>query len=200
MNKWGVEATDVESVLDKLAYAGQISGISVDSLSSTLITGSASLQEMGLSLDNAISLLANLELYGMNSTTVVTAMRTAVKNFSADGLDAQTALQSTITEIANMENAADATALAIDTFGSRAGVDMANAIRSGAISIETLTGNLDVAQGTLSSTAETAQTLDQKWEPRQARTSIRHSRRRYSLRSINFRADSQIWQTPLETS
>lgn len=108
---------------------------------------------MGLSLDNAISLLANLELYGMNSTTVVTAMRTAVKNFSADGLDAQTALQSTITEIANMENAADATALAIDTFGSRAGVDMANAIRSGAISIETLTGNLDVAQGTLSSTA-----------------------------------------------
>ena len=39
MNKWGVEATDVESVLDKLAYAGQISGISVDSLSSTLITG-----------------------------------------------------------------------------------------------------------------------------------------------------------------
>lgn len=164
MNKWGVEATDVESVLDKLAYAGQISGISVDSLSSTLITGSASLQEMGLSLDNAISLLANLELYGMNSTTVVTAMRTAVKNFSADGLDAQTALQSTITEIANMENAADATALAIDTFGSRAGVDMANAIRSGAISIETLTGNLDVAQGTLSSTAETAQTLDQKWE------------------------------------
>lgn len=125
---------------------------------------SVSLQEMGLSLDNAISLLASLELYGMNSTTVITAMRTAVKNFSADGLDAQTALQSTITEIANMENAADATALAIDTFGSRAGVDMANAIRSGAISIETLTGNLDVAQGTLSSTAETAQTLDQKWE------------------------------------
>lgn len=164
MNKWNVEASDVESVLDKLAYAGQISGISVDSLSSTLITGSASLQEMGLSLDNAISLLASLELYGMNSTTVVTAMRTAVKNFSSDGLDAQTALRDTITEIANMEDAADATALAIDTFGSRAGVDMANAIRSGAISVETLTGTLDVAKGTLSSTAETAQTLDQKWE------------------------------------
>lgn len=132
MNKWGVEGSEVESVLDKLAYAGQISGISVDTLSSNLITGAASFQEMGLSLDNAISMLAQFELYGMSGTTAITAMRTAVKNFSDDGLNAETALQSVINEIANMESAADATALAVDTFGSRAGVDMANAIRSGA--------------------------------------------------------------------
>lgn len=163
MNKWGVEGSNVESVLDKLAYAGQISGISVDTLSSNLITGAASFQEMGLSLDNAISLLAQLELYGMTGTTAITAMRTAVKNFSDDGLDAGTALQSVISEIANMESTADATALAVETFGSRAGVDMANAIRSGAISVDTLTGSLEVASGTLSSTAATAQTLDQKW-------------------------------------
>lgn len=163
MNKWGVEGSSVESVLDKLAYAGQISGISVDTLSSNLITGAASFQEMGLSLDNAISLLAQLELYGMTGTTAITAMRTAVKNFSDDGLNAETALQSVINEIANMESQADATALAVETFGSRAGVDMANAIRSGAISVDTLTGSLDVASGTLASTAATAQTLDQKW-------------------------------------
>lgn len=163
MNKWGVEGSEVESVLDKLAYAGQISGISVDTLSSNLITGAASFQEMGLSLDNAISMLASFELYGMSGTTAITAMRTAVKNFSDDGLDAEAALQAVISEIANMENAADATALAVDTFGSRAGVDMANAIRSGAITVDTLTGSLEVAKGTLTSTAETAQTLDQKW-------------------------------------
>lgn len=163
MNKWGVEGSEVESVLDKLAYAGQISGISVDTLSSNLITGAASFQEMGLSLDNAISMLAQFELYGMSGTTAITAMRTAVKNFSDDGLNAETALQSVINEIANMESAADATALAVDTFGSRAGVDMANAIRSGAVSVDVLTGSLDVAKGTLTSTAATAQTLDQKW-------------------------------------
>lgn len=163
MNKWGVEGSEVESVLDKLAYAGQISGISVDTLSSNLITGAASFQEMGLSLDNAISMLAQFELYGMSGTTAITAMRTAVKNFSDDGLNAETALQSVISEIANMESAADATALAVETFGSRAGVDMANAIRSGAITVDTLTGSLEVAQGTLTSTAATAQTLDQKW-------------------------------------
>lgn len=163
MNKWGVEAKDVESVLDKLAYAGQISGASVDNLSNNLITGAASFQEMGLSLDSTISMLAQFELYGMSGTTAITAMRTAVKNFSEDGLDAESALQSVINEIANMENAADATALAVDTFGSRAGVDMANAIRSGAITVDMLTGSLDAADGTLKKTASAAQTLDQKW-------------------------------------
>ena len=163
MNKWGVEGSEVESVLDKLAYAGQISGISVDNLSSTLINGAASFQEMGLSLDNAISMLAQFELYGMSGTTAITAMRTAVKNFSDDGLNAETALQSVINEIANMESAADATALAVETFGSRAGVDMANAIRSGAVTVDSLTGSLEAADGTLAKTATTAQTLDQKW-------------------------------------
>ncbi len=163
MKKWGVEGSEVESVLDKLAYAGQISGISVDTLSSNLITGAASFQEMGLSLDNAIYMIAQLELYGMNGTTAITAMRTAVKKFSDDGLNAEVALQSVINEIASMENVADATALAVEVFGSRAGVDMVNAIRSGAITVDKLTGSLEVAQGTLSNTAKTAQTLDQKW-------------------------------------
>ena len=164
MNKWGVEQENVESVLDKLAYAGQISGASVDSLSQTLITGAASFQEMGLSLDNTISMLAAFELYGMNSTTAITAMRTAVKNFSDDGVDASEGLRQTIDEIANMESAAEATALACEVFGTRAGVDMANAIRSGAISVDMLSGSLDEAAGTLENTAAASESLGEKWE------------------------------------
>ena len=164
MNKWNVEATNVESVMDKLAYAGQFSGASVDELSSTLITGSASFQELGMSLDNAIKMLADFELYGIDSTTAVTSLRTAIARFSEDGLNAETALRDVITRIAEMENAADATALAVDTFGSRAGVDMVNAIRSGAITIDTFTGSLDAAGGTLARTAEAGESLSEKWE------------------------------------
>ena len=163
MNQWGVEADDVESVLDKLAYAGQISGASVDNLSSTLITGAASFQQAGLSLDNTIQLLADFELAGISSTTAITAMRTAVNHFSDEGLDAEEALQSVINEIANMEDAADATALAVDTFGSRAGQQLAAAIRNGTVSVDTFSSSLEAADGTLKTTAEAAQTLDQKW-------------------------------------
>lgn len=163
MNQWGVEADDVESVLDKLAYAGQISGASVDNLSSTLITGAASFQQAGLSLDSTIQMLADFELAGISSTTAITAMRTAVNHFSDEGLDAEEALQSVINEIANMENAADATALAVDTFGSRAGQQLAAAIRNGTVSVDTFSSSLEAADGTLKTTAEAAQTLDQKW-------------------------------------
>ncbi len=163
MNKWGVDAGNVESVLDKLAYAGQVSGISVSSLSDTVTNSSATFQALGLNLDNAISLLADLELYGTNSTTTVTGLRTAVNNFSKDGLDAEEALRDVIEQIANMEDTTEATALAVETFGSRAGQELAGAIRSGAISVDSLTNSLDVAKGTLASTATTAQTLEQKW-------------------------------------
>lgn len=163
MNKWGIEGSNVESVLDKLAYAGQISGASIDSLSSTVINSSSTFQSLDMDLDNAIGLLADLELYGTSSQTAVTGLRTAVNNFSKDGLDAGEALRNVIEEIANMEDASEATALAVETFGSRAGQELAGAIRSGAISVDSLSQSLDVAQGTLKATATTAQTLDQKW-------------------------------------
>lgn len=164
MNKWGEDASKLPSVLDDLAYAGQISGLSVTTLSNTLITGASSLQEMGLSLENAIGLLAKMELYGVEGTSTITAMRTAVKNFAADGLDAQEALQNTITEIATMKDSSEATTKAVEVFGSKVGVDFARAIRDGAITTDTLTGSLDEAAGTLERTAAAGESLSEKWE------------------------------------
>ena len=164
MNKWGEDASKLPDVLDDLAYAGQISGLSVTTLSNTLITGASSLQEMGLSLENAIGLLAKMELYGVEGTSTITAMRTAVKNFAADGLDAQEALQDTITEIANMKDSSEATTKAVEVFGSKVGVDFARAIRDGAITTDTLTGSLDEAAGTLERTAAAGESLSEKWE------------------------------------
>lgn len=164
MNKWGEDSSKLPNVLDDLAYAGQISGLSVTTLSNTLITGASSLQEMGLSLENAIGLLAKMELYGVEGTSTITAMRTAVKNFAADGLDAQEALQDTITEIANMKDSSEATTKAVEVFGSKVGVDFARAIRDGAITTDTLTGSLDEAAGTLEKTAAAGESLSEKWE------------------------------------
>lgn len=164
MNQWGVDMNNVESVLDKLAYAGQISGASVDSLSSTLITGAASFQEIGLTLDSAIQLLADFELAGISGTTAITAMRTAVNNFTSDGLEADSALQTVITEITGMEDSTEATALAVETFGSKAGQQLAAAIRSGTVSIDSFSATLEEAEGTLKKTAEAGETLGEKWE------------------------------------
>lgn len=170
MNQWGVEGANVESVMDKLAYAAQISGASVDNLSSTLITGAASFQNAGLSIDNTIQMLADFELAGINGTTAITAIRTAVNNFTKDGRDANEALVETIEQIATMGDQSEATALAVETFGSRAGQQLALAIQNGTISVDTFNATMDEADGTLRKTAEASQTLSQKWE--QANRSI----------------------------
>lgn len=164
MNLWGVDMENVESVLDRLAYAGQISGASVDSLSQTLITGAASFQEVGLSLDSAIQLLADFELAGINSSTAITAMRTAVNNFAKDGKDAEIELQNVIAKIAGMEDSTEATALAVETFGTRAGQQLALSIRNGTVSVDSFNASLESADGTLRKTAEAGETLGEKWE------------------------------------
>lgn len=164
MNKWHVEQEDTVKVLDMLTYEAQKSGASVDNLASSLITGAASFQQVDLSLGSTISLLGELELQGINSSTVIMGLKTAVKNFSDDGLNAGEALRSTIDKIANMRSEAEATSLAIDTFGSRAGVELASAIRSGAITVEMLNTDLAEAEGTLKKTAEAGETLSEKWD------------------------------------
>ena len=136
----------------------------MDNLSSSLINGASSFQAMDLSLDSTISLLGALELQGINSSSVIMGLKTATKNFSKDGLDAASALRSTVDQIATMGDEAAATTLAIETFGSKAGVEMANAIRSGAITVEMLNGDLSEAEGTLQRTAQAGETLSEKWE------------------------------------
>lgn len=164
MNKWGVEQEDVVDVLDKLAYAGQISGASVDSLSSQLINGAASFKAMGLSLDTTISLLSAFELQGINSSSAIMGLRTAARKFAADGLEANDALKDTIEKISTLKNESEATSLAVKVFGSRAGLEMAGAIRNGAITVEMLNSDLEIAEGTLKKTTEAGETLSEKWD------------------------------------
>ena len=94
----------------------------------------------------------------------MTGFRTAIKNFSEDGQDASVALRSVIDEIATLGDESVATTLAVDTFGSRAGVALAGAIRSGQLSIDDLSASLANADGTLQKTAEASQTLGEKWQ------------------------------------
>lgn len=164
MNKWNIAGEDTELLLDKLTYEAQVSGASVSNLSSQLINGAATYQNMGLSIDNAISMLGDFELAGINSSSAMMGLRQAVTKASKAGEDANAYLIRNVRKIAELEDATEATALATEMFGSRAGQELALAIRSGTLSVETFTRNLDNAQGTLESTAEAAQTLDQKWE------------------------------------
>ena len=163
MKNWNVDIQDTESLLDKLSAAGQMSGISVDSLSNMVVQNKATLQQLGYSLDESIALLSMFEYEGLNASSIMMGFRSAVTNFSNDGKDASVAMQEVIDQIANMADESEATSLAIETFGSRAGAELAFAIRNGKFEIEDWTAAISNSAGTLSSTADAATTLEEKW-------------------------------------
>lgn len=157
MNQWNVPATEMETMLSKLAYAGQASGISVDSLSQQLTNNKAILDQLGFTLDQATAMFMNFELAGTNSTAVMTGFRTALAKGKISSLDE---LNEVFGQIASgAMNAAQASEL----FGSKAGPAIVNAVDGGVLSLDEMVSALEAADGTLATTADAAQTLDQKW-------------------------------------
>lgn len=158
MNQWHVSTDDMEKTLSKLTYAGQASGISVDKLSGYLVNNKAVLDQLGFSLDEATAMFMNFELAGTNTTAVMSGFRTALSKGAISSLEE---LQEVFDEISSgAMSAADASEL----FGTRAGPAIVNAVNDGTLSLDSMVAALENADGTLGTTAEAAQTLDQKWE------------------------------------
>lgn len=164
MNQWGVELDGLPDLLDKLTYAGQISGINVGNLTDQLTINKGVLDSLGFSLEDSIGLFAQLELQGVSVQTAMTGFRTALNGFADSGLDADEALKDVINDIVTAGSESEATAIAVDNFGSRAGAALASSLRSGALSIEDLTSTLDGAEGALETTATASQTMSEKWQ------------------------------------
>lgn len=158
MNQWNVSADEMESVLSKLTYAGQASGISVDTLSSELTTNKAVLDQLGFSLDEATAMFMNFELSGTQTTTVMTGLRTALSSGAISSLEE---LYDILDQLADgTMTAADAT----EIFGSRAGTAITNAAQQGVFELDEMVAALENSSGTLETTAAAAQTLDEKWK------------------------------------
>ena len=164
MNQWDVELDRLPGLLDKLTYAGQISGLNVSGLSDILVANKGVLQSLGFTLEDSIGLFAQLELQGVSSQTAMTGFRTALNKFSKEGVNAESALQSLVEKIVNAGTQSEATSIAVEYFGSRAGAALASSIRNGQLSIDDLTASLQGAEGALETTATASQTLTEKWQ------------------------------------
>lgn len=164
MKNWNVDIADTERLMDKLVAASQASGLGVAELSSTILRYRATFMELGYSLDESIAVLANMEDAGLNASQVMMGLQTAVRNLAKDGGDVGEALKSAIAEIESLGDTSEATAKAVEVFGSRAGVELAEAIKSGRIAIEDWIEVLDASEGIMQRTADGADTFEDRMQ------------------------------------
>ena len=151
LTAFGLSADDASHVLDVMNAVGQATGVSVDQLSSGLIQNATAFQEMGLSIDQSIALMGQMEMSGADISTVMTGLRKALKNATADGKDMNTALAELEDSILNGADGMTGLQKSYELFGNKA-PEIYNAIKNGSLSFQDLANMAVEADGSVSET------------------------------------------------
>lgn len=162
MASYGVSASEVGTVLNILTKAGQDTGVSVDQLASDLTANGTALKEMGFNLNTSIGFLANLNKNGVDSSAVMTGLRRALANATAEGKTMDEALAELNKSMSMAQTDTEAMNLAVDLFGTKAGPAMAQAIREGRLSFDELSNSVQNYSGAVDTTfSETLDPIDE---------------------------------------
>ena len=158
MKKWGISNEDTGKLLDQLTKASQDSGISVKTLTATLKQGRTVFSQFGMSTTKSIAFLESMSKAGVDVESAMQGMRFALNKFTAEGRNAQTAFAEISDAIKNATSDSEALKISIETFGTKAGAEMINVFRNGAMSVEEFEEALKNAGGVLEETEANTRT------------------------------------------
>lgn len=151
LSAFGLSASDASHVLDVMNAVGQATGVNVDQLYSGLIQNAVAFRELGLSIDQSIVLMGQMEMSGADISAVMGGLRKALKNATADGKDMNTALSELEDSILNGSDGVDGLTKSYELFG-RNGDQVYNAIKNGSLSFQDLANMAVEADGSVSDT------------------------------------------------
>jgi len=151
-----MQYTDLPELMDKLTYASHSSGLSINELGNLIISSGPAFKQLGLNLDRQIGLFSQLYKMGAIPSEVISPLNIALNNMAKDGAaNAEEAFDALIKQIQNAPDILTATAIASETFGSRAGAKLAGNIRAGRFEIDAWEEALQGAGGTVERVAGT---------------------------------------------
>lgn len=157
LNSSGNDLSGYGELLDMLAVAAQASGISADTLAANLTKYGAQMRAVGFDTADTISILSQFEMAGVNSETAVKGIQTAITAWRKEGKNAQGEFSALLADIKNSPNETEAAQKAIEAFGSKAGTELADVIRSGRFEFSNFADTLAKSAGTVNSTYDETQ-------------------------------------------
>ena len=157
MGDAGIKSEDYGKVLDELATAAQASGISVDRLTDNLTKYGAPMRALGFDTQESIAIFSSWEKAGVNTETAFSGMKKAISNWSKEGKNAKKEFKKTLDEIEKAPDIATATTKAIEAFGTKAGPDLADAIKGGRFAYSDFLDIVKNSGGTVENTYEQTQ-------------------------------------------
>ena len=161
--QWGIDSKDMGKQMDYIFKVSQSTGVGFNELMTTMQQYGPQLQDMGYSFEEASALIGQMEKAGVNTTEVLGAMKKAVGTLAKEGFTASDGLELYYEKIKNAGTAAEATALANEVFGARAGSTMAAAIRDGSLAVDELTTSLQNNSESIDKAYWDTADFEQKW-------------------------------------
>ena len=158
MEKFGLDTKDVDGVLGAMTATSQKTGVSIDTLETSLNKNGATLKEMGLSIGSSISLLGKFEQNGVESSTAMTALGKANQYAVKNGKSMNSVLETAVKEIKGAKTETDALNIATEIFGKKGATEMTQAIREGRFSLDDLNLSIGDYADTVEKTYE--ETID----------------------------------------
>lgn len=156
--KWNIETSQTVPLLDQLTKASQDTGASVTELMDGLKSGQEVFSQFGMSATQSIAFLGTLRKNGIETSSAIMGMKTALANFSKNGLDAQKAFAKITEKIKNAKSQTEALSIATQTFGQRNGAEFVRILSGGTDGVNAFTEALENAGGTLARTNEASRT------------------------------------------
>ena len=142
LKAFGKTSEDTSGLLGMVAQAAQDTGINAQGLMDDVLANSATFKELGLSLDESINFMAQLDANGVDAGVALAGLKKAVVNLTDSGMSESEALQTVIDKIKNASSETEALSIAQETFGTKGAAEMATSIREGRISLDDLAASM----------------------------------------------------------
>lgn len=163
-NIWGISAEQAGGKLDYLFRVSQATGIGMGELFMLLTRNAPVLQEAGFDFETAAAMLGQFEKAGIDSSRALMGLSQMIAKAAKEGTPARDVIAEVFDQIKNAKDPTEATALAVEWFGARAGTQLAAAIRSGQLDLETFVQTLKTSGDTINGLASETDDFAQKWQ------------------------------------
>lgn len=158
LEAYGLSVENLSTVLDSTTFVAQATGVSIDDLMKKATDGAPQIKLLGLSFEEAVTLIGQLEQHGVDSSAALSGLTKAAGAYAKKGKSMTEGLKETIDSIKNSKSETEALSTAMEIFGAKKAPQMVDAIKRGALSFEELGYTSQVSAGLVSSTYES--TLD----------------------------------------
>ena len=152
MAAWGLSTEKTSDLLDVFAKVAQDTGTSVDTLMNGVADNKLVFDEMGMSIYTAAGFLGELDKNGVDSSATMAGLKKALQNATKQGKPLDQALKELSDTLISGESDTEAYQEAMDLFGAKAGPQLAEALRTGKISLTDFARTLADAGGTVETT------------------------------------------------